>query len=142
MSSDLAMRPGRSSRVWNDDEEVIVKALKGRRLKKDDIYPTKLISPAQLEKLDSLTADQKDKLLKKYVTEKAGKLKLTKVAHNESSQEVIKDVEQCSTNSVDSSEMMMFGSAAPEVQTAEQPKSLFPEPEADAPASTDEVSFF
>lgn len=134
-----AMRPGKGSRVWNDSDEVIEKALKGRRLKKTDIYPAKLISPAQLEKLDSLTAEQKDKLLKKYVTEKAGKVKLTKVARTEQSQEVIKDVEQCSTDSVDSAEMM-FGSIAPETSVAEPSTSLFDEPVTDV--ATDEVSFF
>ena len=127
------MRPGRGSRDWNDDEEVIAKALKGRRMKKDQIYPAKLITPVALEKLSCLTDEQKSKLLDQFVSEKAGKLKLTKIAHDESSQEMFKDVVQCNTDSVESASLM-FGDVP---KTA---PSLFDEPA--APAATDEISFF
>lgn len=96
-----AMRPGRASRVWNADEETIVKALKGRRLKQADIYPPKLISPAQLEKLDSLNDKQKQKLLEEYVTTTTGKLKLTRVRGQ---QKVEKDVAQNTDNVVQSAQ--------------------------------------
>ena len=74
-----AMLPGRGSSAWNADEEVIVKMLKGRRLKKDDIYPAKLISPAAVMKLDSLTDDQKKAIEKKFIEKKSGKLTLKQV---------------------------------------------------------------
>jgi hypothetical protein len=97
-----ARRPGRGSRVWNEDEETIAKALKGRRMKKDQIYPAKLLSPAQLEKVECLTEDQKSKLLAQFVSEKSGKLKLTKVSRDESAEEMFKDVVQSDTNDVES----------------------------------------
>lgn len=134
-----AMRPGRGSRVWNEDEEVIAKVLRGRRMKKDQIFPAKLLSPAQLEKVDCLTDDQKRKILDQYVTEKSGKLRLTKVAHNESSQELFKDVVQCNTNDVSSPETM-FSDAVKKEPT---PSLFNDEPAAEVPAATDnEVSFF
>lgn len=74
-----AMLPGRSSNEWNVSEEEVVKMLKARRLKNSDIYPPKLISPAQVLKLPQLTNEQKEKISQKYITKKAGALKLTKV---------------------------------------------------------------
>ena len=91
-----AMQPGRSSYVWNSDEETVVKALKARRLKLQDIYPPKLISPAQVKKLDNLTSQQKKRLMDDYVTEKVGALKLKKVSRKEqaSAEEMFKEVQQ------------------------------------------------
>lgn len=79
--SGYAMRPGRSANAWNVSEEEVVKMLKGRKLKQDVIYPAKLISPAQVLKLDTLTKEQKDKISKQYISNVAGALKLTKVAN-------------------------------------------------------------
>jgi hypothetical protein len=79
--SGYAMRPGRSSNAWNVPEEEVVKMLKGRKLKLDDIYPSKLISPAQVLKLGALTNEQKDKISKQYISNVAGALKLTKVVN-------------------------------------------------------------
>jgi len=78
-----AIKPGNGKYVWNADEEAIAAALKSRRLKKDEIYPAKLISPAQVEKLSSLTTTQKEKIRKDYVTYLEGSDKLTMVAHDE-----------------------------------------------------------
>lgn len=74
-----ALKPGRASRVWNEDEETIVKMLKNRKLKAADIYPPKLASVAQIEKNPNLTPEQKEKIMSEYVTTVAGALKLTKV---------------------------------------------------------------
>lgn len=74
-----ALKPGRASRIWNEDEETIVKMLKNRKLKTADIYPPKLASVAQIEKNANLTPEQKEKIVKEYVTTVAGSLKLTKV---------------------------------------------------------------
>lgn len=76
-----AMVPGRAARVWNENEETMVKLFRARKLKQGDYYTQKIITPAQAEKLDTLTDEQKQKLIGKYVTEKAGKMKLTKVAY-------------------------------------------------------------
>lgn len=89
-----AMKPGRASRVWNDEPEAIAKMLKGRRLTKDDIYPPSLVSPAQLMKCDKLTDEQKQKIERDFIATKAGKMKLTKVARGEESKSLQKDVAQ------------------------------------------------
>ena len=81
--SGYAMIPGRASRIWNEEEAVIVKKLKARRLKLDDIYPKKLITVPALMKIDKLTDAQKEKIEKDFVTTKAGKDTLQKVAHTE-----------------------------------------------------------
>lgn len=78
-----AMRPGRSSRVWSEDEETVVKKLKAKRLKNADIYPPKLISVTQVMKLESLSDTQRAKIEDELVATVEGKLKLTKVAHDD-----------------------------------------------------------
>lgn len=97
-----ALKPGRSSRIWNESEDEIVKMLKARRLKRDDIYPPKLASPAQIMKHPDLTDDQKAKIEKQYITTKAGELKLTKVARGQKSELPFKDVAQSNTSVVPS----------------------------------------
>jgi len=92
-----AMAPGKSSRVWNESEEVMVKKLKARKLKLDEIYPKKLISVAALLKLGKLTDAQKKKIEADFVSTKAGKMTLKKVAHN---------VGQSSTDELQSAQMM------------------------------------
>lgn len=82
-----AMLPGRSSNNWikdpdktdEENEEIIFKMLKGRRLKKDDCYPAKLITAAAALKLDILTKDQKEKIQEKYIVKTPGKKTLQKV---------------------------------------------------------------
>ena len=117
-----AMKPGRSTRKWNEDAESIEKMLKGRRFTKDDIYPRTLISPAQAMKHAKLTDSQREAIEKKYISSVAGKMSLTQVAHSEETpvEEMFKDVvAQCET---------------PVVQS---PVSLF-----DDVKSNEEVSFF
>lgn len=105
-----AMKPGRGSNVWNADEATIAKALKGRKLTKDDIYPPSLISPAQALKHPKLNAKQRENLEAEYITHKAGKLTLQKVARDFVPQ-AIKDVAQSGTSDV-SSPQLMFGDVA------------------------------
>ena len=122
--SGWAMKPGRSTNKWNEDEAAIEKMLKGRRLTKDDIYPRKLISPAQALKHSKLTDAQRTAIEKKYISSVAGKMSLTQVAHGEetSASEMFKDVvAQCDT---------------PVVQS---PTSLFPD---EIKVIDEEVSFF
>lgn len=80
--SGYAMQPGRMSKKWSESEDEIVKKLKSRKLKLDDIYPKKLISPAAVLKLDKLTDAQKKKIESDLISEVAGKLTLKKVAHS------------------------------------------------------------
>lgn len=75
------MVPGNGSNVWNDTEEKIAKALKGRRLKQDEIYPSKLASPAQIMKSPNLNDEQKARLQKELIAYKVGQPKLTRVQH-------------------------------------------------------------
>lgn len=97
-----AMEPGRSSQVWAVSEEEVAKALKGRRFKKDDIYPPKLITPAQVLKHPNLTNEQKEKIKRDLITMKAGDLKLKKVSRD-----------RLTKNPVD-----MFGDVVPQCDTA------------------------
>jgi hypothetical protein len=80
--SGYTMGAGKMSRQWNEPEDVIVKKLKSRRLKLIDIYPPKLITPAAVMKLTSLTDVQKKTIEADLVTEVMGKLTLKKVAHS------------------------------------------------------------
>lgn len=102
--SGYAMLPGRNSNKWNVDEETIAKMLKGRRLSKDIIYPTSLISPAQVLKLKELTDEQKAKIQKEYISSVAGKLTLSKVSRESKKPEVEKmfteAVAQCTTDDI------------------------------------------
>lgn len=97
--SGWAKVAGNSSSKWNEPEEDIVKKLKSRRLKLDDIYPKKLISPAAVKKLSKLTDAQKKKIEDDLVSTVAGKLTLKKVAHS---------VAQSPTNDVDSINQMFI----------------------------------
>jgi hypothetical protein len=81
--SGWAMRSGKGANVWALAEEEIEKKLKAKRLKLIDIYPKKLISPAQVLKLENLTKAQKAAIKKDLISFKAGKLALTKVAHSD-----------------------------------------------------------
>lgn len=81
------MVPGNGRYIWNADEEVIVKALRGRRLTGEQIRPSKLISPAQVEKLDCLTDTQKKKIRAEFVTYVEGKPALKKVSYKRKQKE-------------------------------------------------------
>lgn len=88
-----AMKPGRSKQVWAVDESEVEKALKNVRLKKTEIYPSKLLSPAQMQKHPNLTEVQRKRLTENLVTSMEGKLSLQKVSHQEkSSVDMFKEV--------------------------------------------------
>ena len=118
-----AMQPGRASRVWNESEEEMVKKLKSRRLKLDDIYPKKLISVAALLKSDKLSDAQKKKIEADLVSTKAGKMTLKKVAHS---------VAQSSTGMLESTQQMF----------ADVPLPVTAEPAAPDVGDSDNISFF
>ena len=92
-----AMLPGNGKQAWNVSDEEIEKVLKGRRLKKGDIFPAKLITPAAMQKLsdDLLTKDQKESITKKYISKAAGSLKLSKVRQSDTPEDktaIFKDI--------------------------------------------------
>lgn len=74
-----ALRPGRGSRVWAKDEADVAKALKSRKFTKDEIYPPKLISPAQALKSDKLSEEQRKRLEDEYIAFVAGDVRVAKV---------------------------------------------------------------
>lgn len=71
------MGEGNSKHVWNADEETIDKKLSNMKVKKEDRYVTKLISPAQARKLTTLTEKQKENL-ESMISTMAGKPVLKK----------------------------------------------------------------
>lgn len=73
---------GRMNKKWNASEEEIAKMLKARRLKKDQIFPSSLITPAALLKSDLLTDDQKKKIERDFIELEEGKASLKQVAHD------------------------------------------------------------
>lgn len=101
-----AMVPGRGANVWNLPEEEVAKKLKSRRLKNEDIYPPKLISPAQVMKLEQLTDQQKERIQKDLISFKAGKLTLKKVAYDNKDVKVVAQSDTDSVNSQSSVELM------------------------------------
>lgn len=71
------MGEGNSKNVWNASEEEIEKKLGNMKVKKEDRFVTKLISPAQARQLESLTEKQK-KNLESMIATVAGKPTLKK----------------------------------------------------------------
>ena len=133
----FAMQPGRGTKVWNESEEEMVKIFRARKLKQDDYYPKKLASPAQILGSDKLNADQKKRIEEKYITVKAGKLKLTRVARTteKSTEMMFADV---NPKLVSHDELQKTVAQTPD--NVVQSKSLF----AEVPEATrkDDVSFF
>jgi hypothetical protein len=74
-----AKLPGNAKKVYSVDDKEVEKKLKACRLKKSDIYPSSLISPAAMLKLKGLTDVQKERLAKEIISEIGGKLSLKKV---------------------------------------------------------------
>lgn len=68
---------GRGSREWNQDEDAVVKALKGMQLKAGEIYTKKLVTPAQAEKLPQIAGSPvRRKKLGDLIHKKEGKPQL------------------------------------------------------------------
>ena len=95
MVPGYAMKPGNGTRKWNKKEEEIMKMLKGRRLKKDEICPPKLITFPALEKSGLLSKDQLKKIEEDHISViVAKKMSLRKVARTQvkDSRELFKDL--------------------------------------------------
>lgn len=89
-----AMQPGRGRKVWVKDEEEIAAELKKLRLKKAQIYPPKLVSPAQAIKIDSLSKKQKEFIENELIAFKAGSLTLKKVSRNHQPEKLVSEDDQ------------------------------------------------
>jgi hypothetical protein len=74
-----AMQPGNTKKEWDIDEQELVKKLRACKLKKDQIYISKLISPAQVMKHSDLTKRQKERIENQCVKITPGSLKLKTV---------------------------------------------------------------
>ena len=75
-----AMGTGRGSRVWGESEDIVFKKIKGmslsgKRLKKDELYIAKFITPAAACKLDGLSEKQKS-VIESMIKSKPGKPKV------------------------------------------------------------------
>jgi hypothetical protein len=74
-----AMKPGSSKKAWNIDDDELYKILIAKKLKRDEIYIPKLISPAQALKHESLSDRQKESL-EQHISLKPGEVKLKAVS--------------------------------------------------------------
>jgi len=96
-----AMLPGNSSKKWKIDEEELVKKLRACKLKKDEVYIQKIISPAQVLKHPTLTKRQKDRIEKDFIDVVPGALKLKPISRQNREKEIVdkfkEDVLQCNT---------------------------------------------
>jgi len=68
------MGKGSGKKVWNEEPEVIARKLKGMKLIKDEIFPAKLITPAQALKLELSPTRRKN--LEKLIEIETGKASL------------------------------------------------------------------
>lgn len=80
------MGKGNKKQVWNEDEEIIAKRLKGMKVPKDSIFPSKLITPSQAGKL-KFTEIQKNNL-GKLISEVDGKTTLKKGKVNNTAEQM------------------------------------------------------
>ena len=94
-----AILPGRTIKKWKIEEAELVKILKARKFKKEDIYPSNLISPSQFLNSSLLTQLQKEKIEKEYIEVVPGKESLKPVSRKEQNAiDLFKDVVvQCET---------------------------------------------
>jgi len=73
---------GNNSQAWKEDEKLTVKKLKGMRFTQKDLYPTKLLSPAQALKKEDLTPRQRDRMIAELIDVKDGKPKVVPMKVN------------------------------------------------------------
>jgi len=78
---------GNNSQAWKEDEKLTVKKLKGMRFTQKDLYPTKLLSPAQALKKEDLTPRQRDRMIAELIDVKDGKPKVVPMKTNTMSAE-------------------------------------------------------
>lgn len=101
-----AMLAGKTTRMWNEDEETMVKKFKAMKLKQADYYPQKLISPAAAEKLEQLSSAQL-KNMDKLISSVAGKDSLKK-SNKPTATDVFADVPVVETPAIEAPAEMSF----------------------------------
>jgi hypothetical protein len=69
---------GKGKNVWTDDLEMVEKKLKGMRFTKDDLFPPKLVSPAQALKKEGLTERQIARIKQELIIYTPGDAKVVK----------------------------------------------------------------
>lgn len=88
-----ALSKGRKSKKWVEDEELVVKKLKGMRFLTEEIYPKSFISPAKAMKKEGLTERQLKRLTEELIEIVEGNPSLIKVNHRKKSvEEMFSDV--------------------------------------------------
>lgn len=66
--------PGRKSRKWADDEETIIKRLANWKIKRGEATVTKLVTPAQAEKMfGARLGERQQRNMQKWITTEEGK---------------------------------------------------------------------
>jgi len=81
---------GSNKYVWAEDEEEMIKKFKGRKLTQADYYVSKLISPAQVEKMTEKLSETQIKGLQKFVKTVEGNpsLKRTKAPEKQTAEQM------------------------------------------------------
>lgn len=97
-----AMHPGKSKKEWDIKEEDLVRKLRACKLKKEEIYISNLISPAQVLKHPSLTEKQKTRFENNYIVMIPGNRKITPISREAKDPvDIFKDIDvQCTTDKV------------------------------------------
>lgn len=95
------MKPGNASKVWNEDEKKIESKLKSRKLTKADIYPAKLISPAQILKHPKLNKEQIARIEKDLISYTVGDDRLVRVTAEEEADDLAKAQEMFKGNTIE-----------------------------------------
>lgn len=99
-----AMLPGNSTQEWKISEEELVKKLRAVKLTKDEMYISKILSPAQVLKHSKLTSHQKKRFESEFIEKVPGKssLKQLKVKETDKVLDIfasvsVDSVVQCNT---------------------------------------------
>lgn len=108
-----AMGKGKGSNVWNSDQEMVEKKLKGMRFLTKDLYPAKFVSPAQALKKEGLTERQAERIQKELIVYVAGKQTLIK-----------SNMDQPSAEQMFSGVGQVEQAPAPPVETTPEPENL------------------
>lgn len=86
--------PGNNKKEWNIEEDELVKKLRFYKLKKEDIYATKILTPVKLMSSYKLSEEQKEKINKKFVKISEGKLKVKRMSNQNKEIQVVNSFQE------------------------------------------------